>query len=125
MIIFQITLSGKAIRHLLAVKHETMPEQGWPDHYVATSRQLQREGLITHLDPIKPNGGTSWDDPPQYSDGRKFHCQITPKGELVLQLVATDLKDFLNELRDEIGLPKIDSRRIKKRLVGVVRTQSQ
>ena len=103
MIIFQITLSGNQIKTLIALRErQTVLPDGEPDWqhggalvpwpayggFTTPVHRLISEGLVTHMGRPLPRG-------------RKHHYEVTKKGELILQYIALDLKDFLTEIKAE------------------------
>lgn len=108
MIIFQIVLSGNQIKTLVALRERQRvlpdgdpdwrvggPLVPWP-HYGGFTTPVHRlisEGLVIHYSNPLPKG-------------KKHHYEVTKKGELLLEYIALDLKDFLNgvamETRREI-----------------------
>lgn len=102
MIIFQLTLSGQQLRTLVAIKHGNALASNIPS-FVSSANALLREHLVTHescvCKPRHPADG-SHKFP---TKGRKWHWEITTKGELALQLAAQDLHDFLEEVTGELA----------------------
>lgn len=103
MIIFQIALSGNQIKTLIALRErQRLLPDGDPDwkkggalipwpHYggfTTPVHRLMSEGLVTHMGKPLPRG-------------RRHHYEVTKKGELLLEYIALDLKDFLTEIRLE------------------------
>jgi len=92
VILFQISLSGRHLQVLVAIRESTTNNRLFDriDHsrFVSTVKTLLAEGLIAHHPRVDWRQGD-----------KKISYTITKKGELVLQLAAMDLGDFLNEVK--------------------------
>ena len=100
MILFQIALSGNQIKTLISLRERQkllkagdiplgkgplVPYPEWGG-FTMPVRRLIDEGLVTHVGTPLPKN-------------RLHHYEVTRKGELLLEYIALDLKDFLDEVR--------------------------
>ena len=101
MILFQIALSGNQIKTLIALRERQrllvagdyelgkgplVPYPQWGGFTVPVHRLIE-EGLVSHVHPLPK--------------GRKHYYEVTKKGDLLLEYIALDLKDFLEEVRKQ------------------------
>jgi hypothetical protein len=105
LITWQLSLSGNALRVLVAIREGNVTDNALMNrtlaHFITAVRALEREGLITHEHHVGiPREG---EQPVFATPGRKYHYEITTKGELALQLAAFDLQDFLAEVGLELS----------------------
>ena len=121
MIVWQLSLSGHALRTLVLIREgnwHDIEHRTVPDHFVTWVRSLKREKLISHEAPCNCDGPPSWwrdsvmpedslwrEGQHWHEKGRKATFEITHKGELALELAAEDIGDFLEEVRAEILPP--------------------
>ncbi len=69
----------------------------WDGRYVTTTQNLIRQGLATHEKPTN-NDYLKTGEYKFASKKRRFPYEITDKGEAALQLVAFDLKEFVDQV---------------------------
>ena len=71
-------------------------------HFVSTGRTLLRERLVTHMMPLNGKPPYKWAE-----KGRTHHWEITAKGKAILEAIAYDLGDFIEEVSNPAARPAL------------------